>query len=89
MKINKSSTPQAIFNHKNTWKGTNLVQIDCDSYHWSKDYCKQHFDKSDWNIKKHTRQDDSHTLSFAYGNDKDLFIEAYRKHNPNFNINLF
>lgn len=80
-------TPQEIFEYKNNWKGINTVQVDIDSYYWSKDYCKKNFVSHSWHIKRFTGQDDSHTVSFAKLTDKNKFCKAYRAHNPVFNEN--
>lgn len=85
----KNLTPQDIFEYKKSWSSSNLVQVDCDSYHWSKEFCLEHFQKHDWEIRRYTKQDDSHTISFANAIDKDIFIQAYQTHNPKFDTGTF
>jgi hypothetical protein len=88
-KIHKNLTPQEVFEYKKSWSGSHQVQVDCDSYYWSKDFCKEHFYKYDWDINRFTKHDDSHTLSFANAKDRELFIQAYQMHNPNFDVHSF
>lgn len=89
MNPNKPLTPQDIFEYKNRWCRDNLLQVDCDSYQWSKDFCRVNFKNYEWDIKKHTKQDDSHTLSFSESSDRDIFSKAYKKRNPRFDIKSY
>lgn len=63
------------------------VQIDCDSYDWAIQFCKQKFENEDWLISKFSLPDDSHTISFVSDADKDIFLHEYKIRNPKYDTN--